>query len=238
MRLGTWNCQGGLTKKLDVVEALATDVLLVQECLPGVSLGKEWNGTSIWYPPYRGAPKGTGLYCSNGWSATWLSPVAGAEWVMPALVSHASTGDSFILLAVWTNKNKGDNRPGYAEQLSIVLDLYENELRSGGCFLAGDLNASVQGPSRDPHVRNLTRLADLGLVSAYHYANHHPHGGEPEMTLKWVGPGKKEYLYHCDFVFVPEQLAASITCSVVDTFNWVRRVSDHQPVVVDGLMFE
>ena len=234
MRFATWNCQGGLAKKVDVVRAIAPDVLLVQECQPGVDVG---SGTSLWYPPYEGAAKGTGLFCSNGWSAEWLPRKGSAEWVMPARVRNELLAVEFTLLAVWTNKNNGDNRPGYAEQFSIVLDLYGEVLRSGQCVVAGDLNASIQGPSRQPHEENLARVAALGMVSAYHHAMGCGHGEESDMTLKWVGPGRKEYLYHCDFVFLPQGMAQGTECRVFNTFGWPRRVSDHQPVIVDGLSF-
>ena len=126
-----------------------------------------------------------------------------------------------------------DGRPGYAEQFTQVLDSFGHELSAGDCVVLGDLNASLQGPSRDAHAVNLDRASALGLVSAYHAANDVAHGNEPDMTLKWIGPGRVEYRYHCDFVFVPEAIANRISCYVVPTFSWERSVSDHQPVLVE-----
>lgn len=32
MRIATWNCLGGLDSKTDVIDSLAADILVIQEC--------------------------------------------------------------------------------------------------------------------------------------------------------------------------------------------------------------
>ncbi|MFM8858044.1 MAG: hypothetical protein ACKOI2_12770, partial [Actinomycetota bacterium] len=187
----------------------------------------------LWYPPYEGAKKGTGLYVRNGWSADWIEDGAGLPWVRTARLSHSAHGHDLRLLAIWTNKNRGDGRPPYAEQFGMVLEHHGQTIAQGGCIVAGDLNASVQGPSIVPHLANLTRSADLGLVSTYHHANGVAHGEEPDMTLRWVGPGRVEYFYHCDFVFISRDLAHGAASHVVPLFKDPKPASDHQPVVAD-----
>lgn len=230
MRISTWNCQGALHRKLDVVEAIGADVQIIQECAEDAAIP---GFQGLWYPPYPGAPKGTGVFVRNGWSVEWTDDQRGLPWVRSVTLSNTGTGVVFALLAVWTNVTKTEVRPNYAGQFAAVLDAYAEDIKRGKCIVAGDLNASRQGPSRTAHRANLETAASLGLVSAYHHANEAGDEDEADMTLKWIGPGKKEYLYHCDFIFVSSDLASGLQCSVLNTFEWPRRVSDHQPVLAD-----
>jgi exonuclease III len=231
MRFVTWNCRGAFEKKSHVASAFGADVLLVQECAPGVEV--PGFSSPLWYPPYDGAKKGTGLYVRNGWTAEWMPHVENLPWVRPARLGHPGGGEGLTLLAVWTNKNKNDGRPPYAEQFAMVLERHAELIIRGRCIVAGDLNTSVQGPSKEPHLVNLDTAKGLGLVSAYHHANDMEHGGEPDMTLRWVGPGRVEYFYHCDFIFVSSDIADNTASHVVPLFADAEPVSDHQPVVAD-----
>lgn len=231
MRFATWNCRGAFEKKTDLAVVLRADVLLVQECAPRIAV--PGFSSPLWYPPYEGAKKGTGLYVSNGWTAEWLPHAEDLPWVRPARLGHPVVGKELTLLAVWTNKIRDDGRPPYAEQFARVLEAYRDMIVGGRCIVAGDLNASVQGPSTEPHLVNLDTAKGLGLVSAYHHANGVAHGEEPDMTLRWVGPGRVEYFYHCDFVFVSHDLADGVASHVVPLFDSDRPLSDHQPVVAD-----
>jgi exonuclease III len=230
MRLATWNCRGALHRKAEVTSGFGADVLLVQECAPDVRL--PGYGLPIWYPPYEGARKGTGVYVANGWSAEWFSPVLDLPWIMPACVWFDRDAEGITLLAVWTNTGGRESRPPYAEQFTRILERYEEEIVAGRCIIVGDLNASMQGPSREAHAVNLARAEDMGLVSAYHHANGVMHGEEPDMTLRWVGPGRVEYRYHCDFVFVTRDLTENLGCHVQPLFDTEVPPSDHQPVIV------
>lgn len=233
MRIATWNCQDGLDKKLDVVETIDADIVIIQECAERTALGDTPGMSSIWSPPYPGAKKGTGVFCKGDWEIKPASRYDDLPWVLPVTLRNQPHGQDLTLLAMWTNTNKGDGRPPYDEQFSLVLERTASFLPAGRTLIAGDLNASMQGPSIEGHRRNLDRLSSLGMVSAYHHANGHEHGKEPEMTLKWHGRGGQPWFYHCDFIFVPRTLATGMSSRVVNTFDWPRRVSDHQPVVAD-----
>ena len=231
MRIATWNCQGGLDKKLDVIEALNANILVVQECVQDNALASTEGISSAWSPPYEGATKGSGVFARNGWSITTLPRRDDLPWVFPVTIRNEGDMNEVTLLAVWTNKNRNDGRPSYADQFGSVLDAYGPLLTSGRTIIAGDLNASMQGPSSEEHAHNLATVESLGLVSTYHHANGIDHGNESDMTLKWIGQGRQEWFYHCDFIFVPTSMSTDITCQVMPTFEWERRVSDHQPVV-------
>mgnify|MGYP004003883883 FL=1 len=74
------------------------------------------------------------------------------------------------------------------------------------------------------------------MASAYHYALEVEHGDEPERTLRWIGPGKVEYRYNCDFIFVPKSRLPGIEARVEPLWSGENpKLSDHQPVVADLL---
>ena len=230
VRIATWNCRSALDKKMAVVEAIDADVLIVQECTPATVLGRQEGITSLWSAPYPSATKGVGVFCRAPWTAHPAGTDPTLPWVLPAAVSNTATGGQFTLLAMWANKKQG---PSYASQFTAVLDTYAAQLRAGQCVIAGDLNASVQGPSREAHRHNLFRAKELDMVSAYHHANSYEHGGEQDMTLRWVAPGGTARYYHCDFIFLPRRMAEGAKCSVLTLFDAERPASDHQPVIAD-----
>lgn len=227
LRLATWNCRGALEKKTSVVEAIDADVLVVQEC----SEANASRTSAPWQPPYEGGSKGTAVFSRHPWKASPAPADPNLPWVLPVVLSNSQTLRRITLLAIWANKTK--TSPAYAAQFALLLESYESLIRTRKCLIAGDLNASMQGPSRKPHAQNLQRARDLGLLSAYHHIKGVEHGQEPDMTLRWIGPGRREYFYHCDYIFLPKQLAAGSRCKVLDTFVWNPPVSDHQPVIVD-----
>ena len=53
------------------------------------------------------------------------------------------------------------------------------------------------------------------------------------MTLRWFGPGSREYTYHCDFVFLSDAMKHRLEDVTVGTMvEWVESgLSDHTPVV-------
>lgn len=230
VRIATWNCRSALDKKMAVVEAIDADVLIVQECTPQTVLGRQAGITSLWSAPYPAATKGVGVFCRAPWTAQPAGTDPTLPWVLPAAVSNTATGEQFTLLAMWANKKQG---PSYASQFTAVLDTYSAELRAGQCVIAGDLNASIQGPSREAHRHNLFRAKELDMVSAYHHANSYEHGSEQDMTLRWIAPGGTARYYHCDFIFLPRRMAEGAKCSVLTLFDAERPASDHQPVITD-----
>ncbi len=116
----------------------------------------------------------------------------------------------------------------------MVIDAWADELSGETAVLAGDLNCSAQGPSALPHLANIDRLEGLGVVSAYHVHNRIAHGAEPEMTLRWIGPGRVARSYHCDFVFLSQAARGALRHSEVGSLrDWVETgLSDHVPLMV------
>jgi endonuclease/exonuclease/phosphatase family metal-dependent hydrolase len=234
MRLVTWNCQAGLDKKIEVIRRLNPDILVLQECNESNALSIQPGVSNIWRTPGRPGQKGFGIYGFNGFTVTPIDPAIDYPWVIPCEVV-TPTGDTWArLLGIWTNVQKNIDRPTYAGQFASTLHAWSQEISTFPTIIAGDLNASMQGPSKLPHAQNIESAKALGLQSAYHLFNNVEHGEEPDMTLKWIGPGKIPYFYHCDFVFVSPQFQANGSCHIDQLFSSSEtHISDHQAVVVD-----
>lgn len=234
MRFVTWNCQAGFDKKVRVIERLNPDVLVLQECNEVNALSQRPDVSHLWRTPGHPGSKGFGIYAMNGWNVRTINAPTDDPWLIPCEIISPN-GDIWArLLGMWTNVQKGVERPNYAGQFAQSLNTWRDDITKVPTLIAGDLNASLQGPSKAPHQKNITTAESLGLRSAYHHFNDINHGEENEMTLKWVGPGKVTYYYHCDFIFVPPAFQSNGVCSIDPIFSSSdTHISDHQPVVVD-----
>ncbi len=233
-RVGTWNCRQRLDAKLDAVAALACDVLVVPECSRTVELAGNPAVSFAWHGDY--APKGLGVFGFNGWRVEPLVEADPRPWCLPVSVAPPGAEVTIMLLAVWTVKKSGDGRPAYAGQFTDVIHRWGSDIRSEPVIVAGDLNASLQGPSERTHRRNLDLLQSLNARSAFHHHRGVDHGSDEEpTTLRWIGPGGRPYEYHCDYVFLSSRLVPFITAATVgSTEEWIdSRRSDHCPVTVD-----
>jgi hypothetical protein len=232
MRIGTWNCRLDLDGKRAAFDRLALDVAIVPESAqhpllaqqPGVS--HAWIGTN--------SHKGLGVFGFGGWHVAPLREAEALPWCLPVNVRHPD-GNEFTLLAVWTVKRQGDGRPSYASQFRAVIDRWGHVLDGGRAIIAGDLNASLQGPRWRPHRRNLDALAAIGVHSAHDLVQGPADSADQPATLRWIGPGLKPYLYRCDFVFVSASLATGVRGAEIGTLaEWVESgLSDHCPVVTE-----
>lgn len=109
---------------------------------------------------------------------------ADSRGLLPVEASHPDHAP-LTVLAVWAKLAPGSS---YTRQETDVIEIWEDRF-GGRCVLAGDFNASLQGPSRKRHAVNLARLEQAGMLSAYHHHFDVAHGDEEAMTLRWIGPG-------------------------------------------------
>jgi len=231
MRLATWNCRQGIDRKRHALDALDADVVVIPECSSDTALARELGVSFLWRGDHP--RKGLAVVGFNGWQVEPLAVAVDLPWVLPVRVHSPDEGVAFDLLAIWTITRK-DGRPNYAGQVKLALETWSAALADGNTAIAGDFNCSIQGLAHAPHRANVQRLKDLGLESSYHAAEDLEHGLEDAMTLIWIGRGRIPLAYHCDFVFLPPRLLASVTAVRI---GWSPepddRLSDHAPVSVD-----
>ena len=215
-----------LRRKRDAIEELQCSVLVIQECA---------EADLAPYGEYRfkgPARKGLAVITFDGWSIA-DSPddprLPGMIFVRILNPSGEHVADFGGVWALTGTERK------YHEQFAQVLDFVRARTSPLPLVIAGDLNASAQGPSVVPHAVNVRSAAALGLVSVFHHVDRVAHGSESAMTLRWMGPGGIERRYHCDFVFASEELCGeSTSVEVGDWGVWIESGrSDHVPVVAE-----
>lgn len=236
MRVAAWNCRQGVDRKINAITRLEADVVVVPECAASPRLAREPGVSFEWLGTY--APKGLGVFGFNGWTVARLEEETD-PWCLPLRVESPSAATSFTLLAVWTVTPR-QGVPSYAEQFARTIDQWADSLADESVAIAGDLNASMQGPSERAHRSNLDRLKELGTDSAYHSHYASAHGAEEAMTLRWIGRGGAARYYHCDFVFLSNALQPFLAGAQVGSVSdWIEAgLSDHCPVIVDLALAE
>lgn len=213
------------------MEKLGADLAVVPECSENTITTSDESISFLWKG--HNPKKGLGIIAFNEWQLQVKEGLQSLPWVIPFKASHPE-GLEFNALAVWTVQNKNISNLSYAKQITRLINTYSEEIKSENLSIIGDFNTSIQGPSKGPHQENLQLLDSLNLFSAYHTLNGLNHGEEKEMTLKWIAPGKKEYRYHCDFIFLPQQFLNGAKSFIYELWTGEHtKLSDHQPVVVD-----
>jgi exodeoxyribonuclease III len=234
VRIGVWNCRGAFARHGDAALAeLSPDVLVIPEArLAALENRDEWR-----YEYQPNLNKGTGILIRKGWSVERVEPPNGVDrrWLRAIRVIPSDPElPAFVLLAFWALGSVHERLPNYARQFTDVLETWSDVIASEPSVIAGDFNASASSKSTT-HLRNVATAEALGLVSAYHAYHGVAHGAESEMTLRWVGKGKVESTYHCDFVFIPSGWADALRR--VEVGNWSEWIhagrSDHTPVMVE-----
>jgi exodeoxyribonuclease-3 len=232
MRLGTWNCRLNLDGKRAALERLALDIAVIPESAGRPRLARRPDVSHTWIG--TNPHKGLGVFGFNGWHVTPLTEVAGLPWCLPVSVRNPD-GNEFTLLAIWTVKRQGEGRPSYASQFTVVIERWRHLLAESPVVIAGDLNASLQGPQVGPHRQNLAALTAIGTRNAYELVHGPMEPAAQPATLRWIGPGRKQYHFHCDHIFVSAALVSSVRSAEIGTLaEWVESgLSDHCPVVAE-----
>lgn len=222
-----------LDQKRSAVDRIGADVLVVPECAASPALAGDLGVSFAWRGENR--RKGLGVFGFGGWRVEPFAEERPLPWVLPVRVIDPGGVEAVILLAVWTVVRRLDGRPDYAGQVAAVIDDWAAALEEGRAAIAGDLNCSAQSPSGGRHLENVRRLERAGVRSAYHAFLGHEHGAEDAMTLRWVGPLRRVYEYHCDFLFLPGRMLERLRRVEVGSMaDWIESgLSDHCPVVAE-----
>jgi hypothetical protein len=225
LRLVAWNCcSGPWEKKRAALESLDADLAVIPECprIRGKSGTTVWTGTN--------PRKGLGVIARAPWTIRRLTTHRRLpKYVVPVAVSGPV---SFLLLAIWAIKNP---TAPYVRGLHRALTACQALMETQPTVLLGDFNSNAiwdhQHPQDRSHSALVTRLRELGLVSAYHSHFAEAHGKESRPTF---------YLYrhaarpdHLDYCFLPQAWAEQVvSVQIGEHGEWAGR-SDHVPVVVE-----
>lgn len=230
MRIVTWNCNGALRNKLDVIDTLNADLLVVQECEnpseSSSSIYKKWVGNYLWEGSYKS--KGIGVFAKSPLLIERLDlDASGLECFLPFRINKEVS-----VLAVWS---KQANSPtfAYIGQIWKYLQKHKNVFSSPNALILGDFNSNTCWDIWDRwwnHSDVVRELSEIGLSSVYHELKQEAQGQESNPTFYMYR--KLEKPYHIDYIFLSQALISESILEVGDAKFWLQ-YSDHVPLIAD-----
>jgi endonuclease/exonuclease/phosphatase family metal-dependent hydrolase len=151
------------------------------------------------------------------------------EGDVTAVAATVSGPIDFFALGIWAHP------PNYVEDALRAVDVHRDALGAGPAVVLGDLNSGTRlhggcEPSNG-HLRLVSALGDLGLVSAYHAFHGVEHGREQHPTYHHLRRVSEPW--HIDFCFIPAVWAEHLVSVIVlDGPDW-RAISDHLPLQIE-----
>lgn len=226
MRLLTWNCgKGRIDAKAPRLDALAADITVLQECArPDTTSDR-----CLWFGDNPRV--GIAILLREGLAAVALPARADVpSYTIP--ISVQGPHGALLVLAVWSKK--APKHP-YVEGVVEAIDRYSDLIREMPTVVIGDLNSNAiwdrQHPITHNHTALVTRLADLGLASAYHAHYGEAHGAESMHTFYLHRKAEKPF--HIDYCFIPSAWLPGLKHVEVGSYADWSDVSDHRPLWVD-----
>ena len=249
MKIVTWNCNGALRNKLEMVNKLNADILIIQECEnPKYSTNKykKWAGDNyLWIGDNKN--KGIGIFPKNilsieklEWNGKFtLKGVRSKSQLTSWITSDLKLFLPFILnqkykiLAVWTKGKKGEQF-NYIGQLWKYLQIHCSELNEENTIILGDFNSNQKWDKQKRsdawwnHTSVVEELKELELQSLYHFKNNELHGSETIGT--YFHHKKENQVHHIDYIFTTNNLLSNSKIEIGLYKNWIE-ISDHVPLI-------
>jgi hypothetical protein len=225
MRLVTWNCcRGPYLKNASLLDTLAPDVAVIQEC----ARPRSETDQCLWFGD--NPRQGIAVFANGPYRIRALPAVAEVpRYAVPVEVAGPV---NFVLIAVWAKRNQ--DRP-YVEGVVRAVELYRNLFEQFQTVLIGDLNSNAIWDSEHTaglsHSALVKMLSELGLVSSYHFFHCEAHGEEklPTSYFRW----KEQCPYHIDYCFIPGEWAPRVQRVDVGSYAEWKSCSDHRPLLVE-----
>ncbi len=233
MKLVTWNCNGALRKKFNVLSSLKADIYIIQECEdPKQSkdvLYKEWANSYLWIGDNKN--KGIGIFTSNkisieqlNWSNQFKDH--SVKHFLPCLLNK-----KIQLLAVWTHQN---NSPTFGYIGQFWKYLQTNKAHFKNIIIAGDFNSNAIWDKWDRwwnHSDCSKELSELGIISAYHKLMDEKPGNESQPTFFLQRNTNKPY--HIDYFYLSDTfLTSNSYLTIGKKSKWIE-ISDHLPLILE-----
>ncbi len=234
MRLITWNCQGALRKKIELLKGFEPDILIVPESehpdkLTG-SFSFQRPGSHFWHGD--SLHKGIGIYSFSGYKIE-LRPEFNPEfrYIIPLRITQKRK--EFTLLAIWAMDNKEQREARYIGQIWLAINYY-SELLNSPIILAGDFNSNKIWDRKGRvgnHSDVVRNLEDRNIHSIYHRHFEIEQGKEKHPTFFLQRNVYKQY--HIDYCFLSDDLMAKVKSIEIGSFeDWIAH-SDHVPIFVE-----
>lgn len=227
MRLISWNCRGGLSRKINDVLELHPDLAVLSE-VQQKDLNDMPAGTAVAYAG-PASKKGVAVIGWNGWNVQQTHPIE-QKWFLPVTASRGSVLTH--LLAIWAHRTTS-----YVEPTLSEINRLSHFLRAEDAMMVGDFNQSVSFDNKrrgnKRFAATLEQLASLGLSSAWHTGKNEPHGAETTPTHYFRYHSERRF--HIDYAFFSERRMRMMTAVSLGAYaDWVQtRKSDHVPLVID-----
>jgi exonuclease III len=246
MKIVSWNCNGALRKKLDVLDELDADVYIIQECEnPKESTKKyqSWAGDYLWIGKNKN--KGIGIFPKKQSTVKKLN--WNSEYSIKGLKSKNTSlswrtkdlelflpfelNSQFNMLAVWTKRANSETF-GYMGQFWKYLQIHRKELSKPNTIICGDFNSNAIWDRPDRwwnHSDVIQELSEIGLHSAYHFLNDEEQG--KESTPTFYMRRNVDSPYHIDYVFTQNNIIQKVEINVGSKDKWLE-LSDHLPLTI------
>lgn len=236
LKIISWNCNMAFRKKYEKVLALQPDLLVLQECENEAKLerlaGDLGYNELIWYGdnPHKGV-----AVMSFNEAHVKRSDLHHPEYRYILPLHLEALGQEIHLFCIWAMPHPTERKKDYVGQVWGAIQHY-SELLDSPSILVGDFNSNAIWDTKRKqgnHSHVVDFLSKKKIHSLYHEQTGCAHGQEKDPTLYLLKNAAKPY--HMDYCFVSESLYTEQTrISIGSREEWIS-LSDHMPVVVEGL---
>ncbi len=156
------------------------------------------------------------------------------QYIVPILLSKGK--NEIRVYIVWAMPHPKSSIKSYVGQIWDAINYYNEPAFSKESLWIGDWNSNAIWDNQrkaSNHTSIVNKLEASGIVSLYHTLRKEPPGQEKEPTLYLLKNRDKPY--HMDYCFAPRHCISDHTTVEVGKFEQWITLSDHMPLIIDGL---
>lgn len=246
MRLMTWNCRDGLSRKQSIVETIRPDIAIIQECSKADALNLAGTGDIVWKTKSSGTNenKGMAVICFNPafslqtpplpdqWNEMMKTDPSRLDLLIPVEIKGTR---NFNLLATWSfnNRDRADKRK-LEGPILMAARFQKTWLAKSNSIIAGDFNHS---PVFDRYTdvnffhKHIDAFKEVNLTSLYHHSSGEAFGEETCPSHLWRGKSP----FTIDYIFADLTSWRLDSCKKM-SFSGLEKFgikSDHTPIWAD-----